>query len=181
LSIKADIKTQFAAFYRENRDRAWAYALSITKDSATAEDVVAGAFERLYRRRRTLRFGGDGAKRLLFKSVRNASIDELRRQSRQAIPTETLPEVAVDPAADIEQIDLIRRVRSAVMTLELADRELVVLKFWADLSNVEIAKLTGLSASNVGSRLHRILPLLATELARDGYADSGVTRSESYD
>ncbi len=46
-------------------------------------------------------------------------------------------------------------VRRALALLEPRERDLVALKFAGGLSNVEIAKVLGLSRSNTGTRLHR--------------------------
>ena len=44
--------------------------------------------------------------------------------------------------------------------LDPRERELVALKFFAGLSNSEIAAVTGVSESNAGTRLHRTLTKL---------------------
>ena len=40
------------------------------------------------------------------------------------------------------------------------ERELVALKFFAGLSNAEIATVTGTSETNAGTRLHRVIEKL---------------------
>jgi RNA polymerase sigma-70 factor (ECF subfamily) len=50
--------------------------------------------------------------------------------------------------------------RDAVNTLELRERELVALRFFAGLSHAEIAQVLGISASNAGTRLHRAIDKL---------------------
>jgi RNA polymerase sigma-70 factor (ECF subfamily) len=171
--VKASAEERFSELYREQRDAAWAYALSITGDAAAAEDVVASVFERLYRRRARIRYDA-GAKPLLFRAVRNAAIDELRRRRRQALPTAELPETAAAAGPDPEAISETLRVRRALAGLAPEERELVVLRYWADLSNAQIGKLVGISASNVGTRLHRLLGRLRAELERDEAAPSDV-------
>jgi RNA polymerase sigma factor (sigma-70 family) len=44
--------------------------------------------------------------------------------------------------------------------LEPRERELVALKFIAGLSNAEIGEVIGASASNAGTRLHRVVTKL---------------------
>ena len=51
-------------------------------------------------------------------------------------------------------------VRAALNELEGPDRDLVALKFAGGLSNAEIARVTGLSESNAGTRLHRTMTKL---------------------
>ena len=51
-------------------------------------------------------------------------------------------------------------VAAAIDRLPGRDRELVALKFHAGLGNAEIAAVLGISATNAGSRLHRVLTTL---------------------
>ncbi len=48
--------------------------------------------------------------------------------------------------------------------LELRERELIALRFFAGLSHTEIADVLGISASNAGTRLHRAIDKLRSEM-----------------
>ena len=50
--------------------------------------------------------------------------------------------------------------RAALASLAPRERELVALKFFAGLTNAEIADVLGLSESNAGTRLHRTVEKL---------------------
>ncbi len=50
--------------------------------------------------------------------------------------------------------------RVALASLAPRERELVALKFFAGLSNPEIARVIGISETNAGSRLHRVIEKL---------------------
>jgi RNA polymerase sigma factor (sigma-70 family) len=56
-------------------------------------------------------------------------------------------------------------VRAALAALAPRDRELVLLKFHAQLTNRELARVLGTSESNVGTRLHRVLTRLRKDCA----------------
>ena len=61
-------------------------------------------------------------------------------------------------------------VAEALARLNARERELVLLKFHGQLSNAELARVLGISESNVGTRLHRALTRLRTsclELERE--------------
>src|SRR4051795_11292017 len=89
----------FDALYREARDDVFAYAATLLRDRAAAEDVTAQAFERAYRRRSSRYDARRGSPRArLFGIVRNAALDELRHRKRAAA-TE-LPAPAGEPAPD---------------------------------------------------------------------------------
>ena len=48
----------------------------------------------------------------------------------------------------------------ALASLAPRERELVALKFFAGLTNPEIARVIGISETNAGSRLHRVIEKL---------------------
>ncbi len=50
--------------------------------------------------------------------------------------------------------------RLALASLTPREREIVALKFFAGLTNPEIAAVTGISESNAGTRLHRVIQKL---------------------
>jgi RNA polymerase sigma-70 factor (ECF subfamily) len=50
--------------------------------------------------------------------------------------------------------------RAAIASLAARDRELVALKFFAGLTNSEIADVIGVSETNAGTRLHRVIEKL---------------------
>jgi RNA polymerase sigma-70 factor (ECF subfamily) len=148
--------------YRSSRDDVYAYALTLLRDSAAAEDVTALAFERAYRRRRTFDRRRGEERAWLFGIARNAALDELRRRKRVAtllVDPEALGEE--ETADDGPDVTLRRTaVRTALAAMSARDRELIALKFHAGLSNAEIAQVLGVSESNAGTMLHRTVQKL---------------------
>jgi RNA polymerase sigma-70 factor, ECF subfamily len=146
----------FEALYRRTLPRVYGYVASLLRDRAAAEDVTALAYERAYRKRRSFRAGRGSRDAWLFGIARNAALDELRRRKRHA-NLEGEPPDLTTPAADELADQALRRetVRAALATLDARERELVALKYMAGLSNAEIARVIGVSESNVGTRLHR--------------------------
>ena len=149
----------FADLYRETVHDVYAYVATLLGDRATAEDVVAQAFERAYRKRRSFDRRRGTERAWVFGIARNAALDELRRRKRTvALVAEPPAEAAGEDDADLAA----RRatVRAALGRLEPRDRELVALKFWGGLSNTEIAAVLGVSESNAGTRVHRAVTKL---------------------
>lgn len=149
----------FDALYRSCADELHAYAWSILRDRAAAEDVTALAFERAYRKRHRFDASKGSERQWLFGIARNAALDELRRRKRTA-------SLVVDPEdhviADSGPEDSDRRatVQKALAAMDPRDRELIALKFHAGLSNEEIAGVLGISESNAGTRVHRAVTKL---------------------
>jgi RNA polymerase sigma-70 factor (ECF subfamily) len=151
----------FEALYRRTFPRVYAYAASLLRDRSAAEEVTAQAFERAYRKRRGYRPRRGTVDAWLFGIVRNAALDELRRRRRRA-NLEAEPADLVTGGAEEHVEGAIRRqaVLTALAGLEPRDRELVALKFAGGLGNAEIARVLGVSESNAGTRLHRVLTKL---------------------
>jgi RNA polymerase sigma-70 factor (ECF subfamily) len=155
----------FEELYRSSRDDVYAYVSGLLRDRSAAEEVTAQAFERAWRKRRQIKPDRGSPRAWLFGIARNAALDELRRRSRQAEMRGNSVEAdapapgahRADPASTaVDRVAL----RQAVDALGGRDRELVALRFFAGLSNAEIAAVIGTSESNAGTRLHRVVEKL---------------------
>jgi RNA polymerase sigma-70 factor (ECF subfamily) len=144
----------FESLYRESRDDVYGYVAGLLRDRSAAEEVTAQAFEKAWRRRRQLDPSRGSPRAWLFGIARNAALDELRRRSRTA----ELRDVAGDDPTEstAERAAL----RAALGSLGGRERELVALKFFAGLSNAEIAELLGTTETNAGTKLHRVMEKL---------------------
>jgi RNA polymerase sigma-70 factor (ECF subfamily) len=151
----------FEDLYRNTFPRVYAYVASLLRDRAAAEDVTAQAFERAYRKRSRFSARRGSPEAWIFGIARNAALDELRKLKRRAT-LESEPADVWSPGPDEQAERAFQReeVRAALATLDARDRDLVALKFAGGLSNGEIARVLGISESNVGSRLHRTVEKL---------------------
>jgi RNA polymerase sigma-70 factor, ECF subfamily len=154
---------RFEALYRSCRDDLYAYLVTLLRDPATAEDVTALAFERAYRKRRTFDRRRGEERAWLFGIARNAALDELRRRRRLAAlatdPQDTSSAEAIAP--DGPDVTLRRTaVRAALTQLTAREREIVALKFHAGMTNAELARVLGVSESNAGTLLYRVVEKL---------------------
>ena len=151
----------FEELYRESRDDVYAYVASLLRDRSAAEEVTATAFERAYRKRD--RFDGrrGDPRAWLFGIARNAALDELRRRKRQsALDGDPTDGTAPGTVESVERSERRLLLTAALERLMPRERELVALKFFAGLSNAEIAGVLGIGESNVGTKLHRIVAKL---------------------
>lgn len=136
-------------------------AALLTGDRSAAEDVAADAFVALHRNWRGVR-DPEAAPGYLRRSVVNGSRSRLRHRGvvRRLVP-EPPPDVdsaEVGALATLRQAELLHAVRG----LPRRQREVVVLRYWADLSEVDIAETLGISAGAVKSHAHRALATLRT-------------------
>ena len=150
----------FDALYREARDDVFAYTATLLRDNAAAEDVTAQAFERAYKKRSRFNARRGSPRAWLFGIARNAALDELRRRKRAAETEIPGPLDPPGPDEAAERAAVRDAVRRALNTLAARDRELIALKYHADLSNAEIGEILGVSATNAGTLLHRAMTKL---------------------
>jgi RNA polymerase sigma factor (sigma-70 family) len=146
------------------------YALRLTGDLGTAEDVVQEAFMRLH----AVFAEVLEPRRWLYRTVHNLALNQ-RRQGRKIVPVDFESDegsAAVDPEPlpdeQIIRTEGIGLVRLSLENLDERSRELVSLKFKENLSYKQISERTGLKVGHVGYLLHHALKTMATELVRNG-------------
>lgn len=129
-------------------------------DPGLAEDLTATTFEKAWAGRERYRDQGKFSAWLMT-IARNIATDHFRSQ-RSHLPLEAAAdrEAGPTPLAIAEEKEDAARLRDPLSHLSDRQRELVALKYGADRTNREIARLTGLSESNVGTTLHRIVQQL---------------------
>lgn len=151
----------FEDLYRSCRDDVYAYAAGLLRDRTSAEEVTAIAFERAYRKRARFDPSRGSARAWLFGIARNAALDELRRRGKQArLAADPIDLTGEGSIHAVEQSERRVVLVNALAALAGRERELVALKFFAGLSNVEIAEVLGISESNAGTKLHRVVTKL---------------------
>lgn len=141
-------------------DAAYRYATLILGDRGEAEDATHDAALRAWRRFDELR---DPARfdawfgRILVNVCRDR-LRARRRTVRLIEPEAALGTAALGTAADPTDASARRQVLAdAIRTLSMDHREVVVLRFYADLTVDQIAERTGVGPGTVKSRLHYAL------------------------
>jgi RNA polymerase sigma-70 factor (ECF subfamily) len=164
LEVPATAALDFDALYRAARDDVYAYAATLLRDAGAAEDVTAQAFERAYRKRKRYDARRGSPRAWLFGIARNAALDELRRRKRAATAEIPAPPPAPGPDELAEQAAQREAVRRALSRLGARDREVIALRYHAELSTAELAAVLGVSPTNAGTLLHRAMTKLREAL-----------------
>ncbi|HEU5143858.1 MAG TPA: sigma-70 family RNA polymerase sigma factor [Dermatophilaceae bacterium] len=140
-----------------------ATARLLVDDRETAEDVVMEAFTALHRRWQLLREPGE-AHRYLRSCVLNGARSQLRRrkvrrlhEGRQREEPASPQDVAV-AGTDHEALSRLMR------ALPTRQREVLVLRFYLDLSEAEVAEVLGIGKGSVKQHSARGLAALARAL-----------------
>jgi RNA polymerase sigma factor (sigma-70 family) len=155
--------------YREHVSSVFAFfGYSVSRE--TAEDLTASTFERVIRA-----WNGYDAQRgperaWVLAIARNLLIDHFRRQShRDAVSTDEHP-VLLDTLSSDDWIQsrlTHGEVHDWLAQLGQREREILALRYGADLAAAEIAALTGLTAPNVHQIVSRSLRRLRELAERD--------------
>ena len=130
--------------------------------TADVEDLTARTFEKAWRARHRYRRDLAGFSTWLLTIARNVAIDHLRARQRYE-PLDVavaVPSPAQTPEQQAARQSEAQRLAALLATLEPRQRELIAMKYGAEMTNRAIAHATGLSESNVGTILHRAVETL---------------------
>ena len=162
--------TAVAMLFRTHHRRLVGLASLLCDDQATAEDVVQEAFAGLYRRWWQLR-DPHNAVAYLNRAVVNGGRDHLRRGRRSdASMLRMVPESEELSSAeqDVVSHDEADRLWRAVTQLPHRQRQVLVLRYYLDQTEAEIADTLGIARGSVKRHASRGLAALARseEVAR---------------
>jgi len=138
-------------------------AYLITGDATQAEELVMDAFVRTFAGWRRIR-DLDRADSYLRKAVVNLSRSRNRRRQTEQRSTATLP-TSIAPRAESDRDD---DVWDAVRELPHRQRAAVVLRYFEDLSEADIADALGCSVGTVKSQLSKARAALSRALEDEG-------------
>ena len=139
-------------------------AYLLTGDQQQAEDLVQTALEKTVRHWSSVRRSG-AAEAYVRRTMYREHISGWRRLRLVELPTATMPEPrrSGDPGSPVEDRMVLR---AALMQLGRRQRTVLVLRYFEDLSEQQVADALGISVGTVKSTAHRALAHL-----RDVFAE----------
>ena len=157
-------EVDWEAVYAEELPRVYNFFRYRVGDGMIAEDLTAATFEKAWRARELYRRDVAGFSTWLLTIARNVATDHFRRPHLEtSLDAARTHADENTPERWAEHEDDVRRLSTLLAQLPDRDRELLALKYGAGLANRAIAKMTGLTESNVGTILHRIIQHLRAE------------------
>jgi RNA polymerase sigma-70 factor (sigma-E family) len=163
-AVRDDATSAVTELYRGHALGLTRLALVLVGDRGTAEDVVQEAFAGLYKRWPRLR-ERDKALTYVRSAVLNRARTVLRRR-RKPFRTVHQPPVWSAEAAAMVAEDR-REVMEALHRLPVRQREALVLRYFCDLSEEEIADAMRVSRGTVKSTTSRAIAALGCMLEKD--------------
>jgi RNA polymerase sigma factor (sigma-70 family) len=166
----------FERLYAEHAQGLFAFLRYRTGNTVVAEELLADTCERALRARRRFDPRKGSAKTWLYAIALNCLNDHARRRAGEGRALERVaagPDFGgagereeIDELADRELDDVAERdeLERSLAMLSGAEREAISLRYGADLTVPEIAKLTGEPLTTVESRVYRALDKLREEM-----------------
>jgi RNA polymerase sigma-70 factor (ECF subfamily) len=159
--------SDFEQCYAEHAQPLLRFLIYRTGDRNLSEDLVAETFARVLKARSRFDRRKSSEKTWIYTIALNLLRDHARREAVAARALERDPapvsaQTGRDPIEAIADRDLVRR---ALATLAPEEREAIALRYGADLTLPEIAKLIAEPLSTVEGRVYRALRKLRDQLS----------------
>lgn len=160
----------FADLYEQQFDRIYAFLRYRLDDAQLAEDLAAEVFSRAWTKLPDPRIL-DSAIAWLFTTARRLVADHYRSRRpgltlQQALPTSRA--TAELPETRLLADEHLAGVARCLAGLSEREREIMGLRFVAELRNRQIAHVLGMSEGNVAKIIHRALARVRDRLQKEG-------------
>ncbi|HYF64437.1 MAG TPA: sigma-70 family RNA polymerase sigma factor [Herpetosiphonaceae bacterium] len=155
--------------YAQFLPRIYNFCLYKVGDRAAAEDLTSTTFIEVWRCRHRYVAAKGALSTWMFSIAHRVVAQHYRRRRARELPLAEAGGLAAegDVAAQAERRADIARLVERLGGLSERDHDLIALKYGAQLTNRDIAQLVGLSESNVGTILHRLVGRLRRELGEN--------------
>lgn len=160
------MRDDFERLYAEHAKPMLRFLVYRTGDQALAEDLLADTFERVLTARRPFDPRRAGEKTWLYTIALNLLRDNARRAEAGKRAVERVHAGSPEPfdVGELEAVEHRDLLDRALSHLSADEREAVALRFGADLTIPEIAKLKREKLSTIEGRVYRALRKLKQEL-----------------
>jgi RNA polymerase sigma-70 factor (ECF subfamily) len=146
---------QFENLYEEHAQGLLGFLAFRTGDRALAEDILADTFERVLRSRRRFDPRRGSAKTWVYTIALNRLRDQMRRREAERRAVERAAAGAALDSPGLDRVDDRGALAQAIAELSDEEREAVALRYGADLTMPEIARVTGEPLTTVEGRVYR--------------------------
>jgi len=158
---EASQEADWDALYEDHMPRIYNYFRYRVGAGPAAEDLTSETIQRAWQARHRYRRDLAAFSTWMFTIAKRLAVDHYRGR-REYLPLEAALHVAGGPTPEdlASRSSDAERLGGLLAELPARERELVALKYGAELTNREIARVSGLSESNVGTILHRTVQTL---------------------
>ena len=164
----------FAEFVMARTPALPRFGYLLTGDGHLAEDLVQEALVRVHRRWSGIEHQG-GPEPYVRKAILHQYLSWRRRRSSTELPVGHLPEPP-DPAPAVERIVDRDEMWTLLTALPRAQRAVVVLRYYEDLADADIALMLGCTQATVRVHAFKALKRLRVALTRPEVVGAGHDR-----
>lgn len=163
---RSSLPHDFASWYEEHRTTVYRYVRYRLANREAAEDVTSTVFVKALRSLDRYDPSRASPRTWLLHIARNAVIDHLRGLQRRGslhVSLDAVPDLVANLPSQEERLlkqERIQELLNATRTLREADREVLSLRYGAELGNAEIADALEITPNAVAVRIHRALKRL---------------------
>ncbi len=160
-------KTDDAAFsvlYERYFPKIYAYIFRRLGNREQTEDVVSVTFEKVFLHLEKFKPGGSGTfQAWIYRIATNAVIDHVRKEKHtismapEDLPEEIHPTNGLDATHEMIKLEDSESVQRAIKKLPDRYQEIIQLKYFSELSNIEVGEVLNISPNNAGVLLSRAL------------------------
>jgi RNA polymerase sigma-70 factor (ECF subfamily) len=164
-------ESAFAEIYGTLLDPVFRYLYWNLGSREDAEDLCEEVFLRCLVNIGAYDPGRGPFKAWAFRIAHNLLIDHQRRRGRRAEEelTESLRDDTVSAPEDLEKEERARALREVLGELPASQRQVIAMKYFAEMGNAEVAKAMGRSEGAVNALQHRALRHLGKLLEQRGW------------
>ena len=151
-------KAAFGAIYELFYERIYRYCYFNTRKRELALDICQETFVRAWQGLpKFAMYKGGSLQAFLFRIARNLIIDNHRKKKEVSIEGYQNLESNDDSEDEIDKRADQKKLKQAIDLLSEKDKQIIVLKYFEDLSGVEIAKILKMREGALRVRTHRIV------------------------
>lgn len=152
---------KFTALYDKYFDQIYRYVCRRVSDNDTAHDLVSQTFYDALSHIKGYEWRGYPFSSWLYKIAHNNVLKWYKQQSRYRITgldeIKELSDPVVNQQEDIVRKEETNELHFILSQLDSDEREIIRLKFFEEVSNLEIAEIMGLSPNHIGVKVFRTL------------------------
>jgi RNA polymerase sigma-70 factor, ECF subfamily len=164
---KTGDKHAFKIIYETFYKRIYRYCSIQVNNNEVAKDLCQETFIKAWKSLPTFTLEKGGTMQaFLFRIARNLIIDLSRKKKEYSLAEYTEVETNEDFYDDFEKKQTINNIKKSLKELDETDRQIIILRYFEELSTEETAKVIGMNHGALRVRVHRVLKKLKDILER---------------
>lgn len=154
-------KDAFGQIYKIYFQKIYRYCRINLRNEAEAQDLAQETFLKAWRSLATFStYNGSSVQAFLFKIAKNAIIDLSRKKRELPLDTALEVESGDNFEEDLDRKNDVETVQKALSKLQEDEKQMVILRFFEEMSHRDIAEVLNSNEGAIRVKLHRILKKL---------------------